>query len=95
MVKNKKQIPEFKSEEEEREFWAKHSIVDYFEVEEAIENPKLENLKPPTKKISVRLPEALLEELKMLANKHDVPYQSLMKLLLAEKVEEWRRVQVE
>lgn len=90
MAKNKKLIPEFENEDEERQFWAENSIVDYFDVKKMVKNPPLSNLKPPTKKISVRLPEALLTDLKLLANKHDVPYQSLMKILLAEKMEEWR-----
>jgi predicted DNA binding CopG/RHH family protein len=80
-----KKIPEFESEEQEREFWSEHDSSEYVDWSEA-ERVTLANLKPSTKTISVRLPESLLEELKLLANKRDVPYQSLLKLYLAERV---------
>jgi predicted DNA binding CopG/RHH family protein len=80
-----KQIPEFESEEQEREFWSEHDSSEYVDWSHA-ERVTLANLKPSTKTISVRLPESLLEELKLLANKRDVPYQSLLKLYLAERV---------
>lgn len=85
--KKLKKIPEFESEEQEREFWAEHDSADYVDWSRA-ERRTLANLKPSTKTISVRLPESLLEELKLLANKRDVPYQSLLKLYLAERVKE-------
>lgn len=87
MPKKLKKLPKFKSEQEEREFWAKHDSSDYIDWSKA----KLSifpNLKPSSKTISIRLPEALLESIKLLANKRDVPYQSLLKMLLAEKVQE-------
>ena len=80
-----KKIPEFESEEEEREFWTEHDSAEYVDWSQA-ERVTLASLKPSTKTISVRLPESLLEELKLLANKRDVPYQSLLKLYLAERV---------
>ena len=80
-----KKIPEFESEEQEREFWAEHDSSEHVDWSRA-ERVTLANLKPSTKTISVRLPESLLEELKLLANKRDVPYQSLLKLYLAERV---------
>ena len=82
-----KRMPKFKSEDEEREFWASHDATDYVDFttgQEAL----FPNLKPTTRTISIRLPEPLIDKLKMLANKRDVPYQSLLKVLLAEKVEE-------
>jgi predicted DNA binding CopG/RHH family protein len=82
----KKKIPKFKSEEEEREFWAKADSTDYLDWSKA-KRTILPNLKPSTKKISVRLPELMIEELKLLANKRDIPYQSLMKIYLAERIQ--------
>ncbi len=73
------------SEDEEREFWSKHDSTDFIDWNSA-EKVTLSNLKPSTKKISLRLPEIMLEELKVLANKRDVPYQSLMKIFLAERI---------
>lgn len=89
MKKNKKilSIPLFKNEDEERDFWATHDATDYFD----LDNPvifDLSELKPSTRPITVRLPESLLSDLKILANKKDVPYQSLLKVYLAEKVKE-------
>lgn len=88
MSKNKiKSIPNFKNEDEEREFWATHDVTDYFDMEKA-ELAIFPNLKPSTKRISIRLPETLIFRLKQIANKKDVPYQSLMKIFLAEKVKD-------
>lgn len=88
MSKNKvKSIPAFKNEDEEREFWASHDVTDYFDMEKT-ERAIFPNLKPSTKRISIRLPENLIFRLKQIANKKDVPYQSLMKIFLAEKVKE-------
>ena len=81
-----KRIPKFKSEEEEREFWETHDSTDYINWNKA-EKITFSNLKPSVKKISLRLPETMLEELKLLANKRDVPYQSLLKIFLAERIE--------
>lgn len=81
-----KQIPKFKSEDEEREFWATHDSTEYADWRKA-KKAVFSNLKPSVKKISLRLPESMLEELKLLANKRDVPYQSLLKIFLAERIE--------
>ncbi len=83
---NKKRLPKFKSEDKEREFWASHSALDYFDTSRA-RKVTLPNLKPSVKTISIRLPEIMLQELKLLANKRDVPYQSLLKIFLAERIE--------
>ena len=81
-----KRIPKFKDEDEEREFWATHDSTEYLDWRKA-EKAVFSNLKPSVKKISLRLPESMLEELKLLANKRDVPYQSLLKIFLAERIE--------
>lgn len=82
----KKKIPQFKSEDEEREFWANADSTEYMNWGNA-ERTVLPNIKPSLRKISLRLPELMLEELKVLANKRDVPYQSLVKIYLAESIE--------
>jgi predicted DNA binding CopG/RHH family protein len=82
-----KKMPKFKNEKEERDFWSDHDATDYVDFSDARE-ALFPNLKPTTRTISVRLPETLIDKLKTLANKRDVPYQSLLKVLLAEKVEE-------
>ena len=81
-----KRIPKFKNEDEEREFCATHDSSEYMNWNRA-ERITFSNLKPSVKKISLRLPESMLEELKLLANKRDVPYQSLLKIFLAERIE--------
>lgn len=83
----KSRIPKFENEDEERAFWEKADSVDFVDWNEG-KRVVFPNLKPSVKTISLRLPESLLEELKMLANKKDVPYQSLLKVYLAERVEE-------
>ncbi len=83
----KKRIPKFKNEDEEREFWATHDSTDYIDWSKG-KKVVLSKLKPSIKTISLRLPESMLEELKLLANKRDVPYQSLLKIFLAERIEE-------
>ena len=85
MKKTDKQIPKFSNENEERKFWATHSPLDYFEAGR-LKKAKFPNLKPSLKSISIRLPESMLEELKILANKKDVPYQSLAKIYLARQI---------
>ena len=85
MMKTAKPIPKFKNEDEEREFWASHSPLDYFETKN-FKKASLPNLKPSLKSISIRLPEAMLAELKIIANKKDVPYQSLAKIYLARQI---------
>lgn len=84
---NLKPIPKFESEDEEREFWATHDLTDYVDWSRA-KPVTFSRLKPTTQTISLRLPGALLENLKMLANKRDVPYQSLLKVFLAERVDQ-------
>jgi predicted DNA binding CopG/RHH family protein len=84
---DRKRIPKFKSEAEERDFWATHDTVPYLDWSRAVP-VVFPNLKPSTETISLRLPVGLLSALKMLANKRDVPYQSLLKIYLAERVGE-------
>ena len=84
-MKKQKKIPVFKSEDQERQFWAKHDITDYVDFSNA-RPVVLPNLKPSTESISLRVPKHLLERIKMLANRADIPYQSLIKDLLAEEV---------
>jgi predicted DNA binding CopG/RHH family protein len=80
-----KSIPAFKTEVEERTFWETHDSTDYVDWGKAV-RARLPNLKPSTTAISIRLPLGLLEQIKIAANKRDVPYQSLIKMWLAEKV---------
>ena len=86
MAKKAKKIPRHQSEDQERGFWAEADATDYIDWSEA-RHLVLPNLKPSLKTISLRLPEHMLAELKVLANKRDVPYQSLLKLFLAERLE--------
>ena len=87
----KKKIPKSKNEDAERQFWADHDSTEFIDWSEA-KRTLFPNLKPSTRTISLRLPEPLLEALKLLANRRDVPYQSLLKIFLAERVEqEFRR----
>lgn len=81
-----KKIPTFKTETEEQAFWAAHDSTEYVDWGNA-KRAVFPNLKPSTKTISLRLPQAMLEELKLLANKRDVPYQSLLKIFLSERIE--------
>ena len=83
----KKQIPKFESEDQERDFWETHDSTDYLDWNKA-ERVTLANLKPSTKTISIRLPESMLDELKLLANKRDVPYRALLKIFLAERIDQ-------
>jgi predicted DNA binding CopG/RHH family protein len=81
-----KQIPKFKNEDEEREFWSTHDSAEYLDWSKA-KKLRFTKLRPSVRSISLRLPEALLERIKILANRHDIPYQSLMKVYLSERVE--------
>jgi len=83
----KQKVPTFKTEDEEREFWASHDSADFIDWSKA-KRTAFPNLKPSTKTISLRLPESIIAALKVMANKRDVPYQSLLKVFLAERVEE-------
>ncbi len=84
-----KKIPEFKNEAEERAFWESHDSSDYMDWSQA-RPAAFANLKPSTKTISLRLPESLLDRIKIEANKRDMPYQSLIKAWLADDVEQNR-----
>ena len=81
-----KKIPKFKNEQAERAFWESADSTEYLDWKKA-EKALLPYLKPSVKKISLRLPELMIAEIKQLANKRDVPYQSLMKLFLAERIQ--------
>jgi len=85
-----KKIPKFKTEDEEREFWATHSPLDYFDMSKA-RRADFPNLKPTLRSISIRLPEGMIGTLKTMANRYDVPYQSLIKMMLAQGIENERR----
>jgi len=93
MTKSKsalQKIPTFKSEDEEREFWADADSTQYVDWSKA-RVVRFPNLRPSTTAISVRLPDTLLTELKLLANERDVPYQSLLKVYLADRVSSERK----
>jgi len=81
-----KELPTFKSEEEERKFWSEHDSTEYLDCSKA-RRGVFPNLKPSAKTISLRLPDAMLEELKLLANSKAVPYQSLVKVFLSERID--------
>jgi predicted DNA binding CopG/RHH family protein len=83
-------IPKFKTEDSERDFWAKADTTEYFDWSKT-KKIKFPKLKPSVASISIRLPKGLLEDIKILANKKDVPYQSLMKIYLDEKVKHKKR----
>lgn len=85
--KSLKPIPHFKNEDEEFKFWSTHDTTDYFDYDNPIKLD-LSNLKPSTKKVTLRLPLSILDDLKMIANMHDIPYQSLMKIFLSQKIDE-------
>ncbi len=84
-----RKIPKFKDEVEERAFWEKHDSSEYLDWKKA-QKRSMPNLKPSTKTISLRLPESLLDSIKIEANKRDMPYQSLIKVWLSEDVKESR-----
>jgi len=86
----RKPIPQFENETLEQEFWSSHDSTDYVDWSQA-QRVTFGRLKPSTQTISIRLPVALLEDLKLLANKRDVPYQSLVKIFLAERVAQEQR----
>ena len=86
MTENRRPIPVFETEAEERAFWESHDSSDHVDWSKA-KRTRFPNLKPSTKAISLRLPVDLLERIKMAANKRDVPYQSLIKVWLSERVD--------
>lgn len=83
----RKRIPKFRSEDEERRFWGSRDSTQYIDWKRA-KRAMMPHLKPSVRTISLRLPETMLDELRLLANKRDVPYQSLLKIFLAEKIGE-------
>ena len=85
MTRPRKTVPKFKSKSEERAFWEREDSAASLDWSRA-EHVRLPNLQPSTKSISLRLPVSLLEDIKIAAHKRDVPYQSLIKMWLAEKV---------
>jgi predicted DNA binding CopG/RHH family protein len=89
-MKTLKPIPVFRTEDQEREFWSTADTTDYFDWSKA-RRVSFPNLKPSTTTISLRLPQAMLDELKVLANQRDVSYQSLLKIFLAERMADERR----
>ncbi|MDH4395256.1 MAG: BrnA antitoxin family protein [Limnobacter sp.] len=89
-MKELKSLPKFETEKDEREFWESHDSSEYLDLSRA-QRAIFPNLKPSTKTISLRLPEGLLDSIKIEANKRDIPYQSLIKAWLAKDVQESRR----
>ncbi|HEX8196956.1 MAG TPA: BrnA antitoxin family protein [Pyrinomonadaceae bacterium] len=87
MPKKLKEIPIFESEDDEREFWAVKDSTDYIDWSTA-EDKVMPNLKPTTRTISLRISESMLEKIRLVANKRDVPYQSLIKIFLQERIDE-------
>lgn len=88
-MKRLKKIPTFKDEDAEREFWGKTDSTEYIDWSKA-QKLVLPNFRPTLRTISLRLPESMIAELKLLANQRDVPYQSLLKVFLAERIREER-----
>ena len=86
-MSNLEKIPVFENEEKEREFWAKKDSTEFMDWKKS-EKVTFSNLRPTTKTISLRLPEFILEELKLIAHKRDVPYQSLIKIFLKDRIDE-------
>jgi predicted DNA binding CopG/RHH family protein len=87
MRKELKEIPAFDNEVEEREFWAKHDSAEFVDWD-AAETVVMTKLKPTTRTISLRLSGAMLDRIRLVANKRDVPYQSLIKMILKERIDE-------
>lgn len=88
-----KKVPEFKSEAEAAAFWQSHDTTDYLDWNQA-QRVIFPNLKPSTTTISLRLPQGLLDDLRVLANERDVPYQSLLKIFLSERIAKERLAKV-
>ena len=85
----RREAPNFPDEDSERTFWEENDVVDFFDWDNSVEG-NLPRLKPSTTTISIRLPDALLDQLRSLANERDVPYQSMMKSFLADRVAQER-----
>lgn len=90
MAKKLKAVPRFRNESEERAFWESHDTADYFDLGKA-RRASFPNLKPSTAAISLRLPQDMLDGIKVAANTRDVPYQSLIKVWLKERLDADRR----
>jgi predicted DNA binding CopG/RHH family protein len=86
MRSTRKKIPKFSSEADERAFWSREDSTEYIDWSRAAE-ATMPKLRPTLRTISIRLPEGMIAELKRLANKRDVPYQSLLKVFLAERIQ--------
>ena len=86
-MKKIRNIPRFKNEDEEREFWSTHDSAEYIDWSKA-KRAYFPNSRPSSRHISIRLPERLFEQLRNIAHQKDIPYQSLMKVYLAERVKE-------
>jgi predicted DNA binding CopG/RHH family protein len=93
MKKKLKPPPKFRSEQDEREFWTTHDTTNYFDFSKSnrVDIEFDRGIEAPVKSISLRLPREMLNQLKVLANKKDIPYQSLIKVYLAEKIAEERK----
>lgn len=91
MKKKLKEIPDFKNEDEEREFWHTHDSTEYVDWDKA-ETVIFPNLKPTTRTISLRMPASMLDRIRVMANKRDVPYQSLIKMFLSDRIDEELKV---
>jgi predicted DNA binding CopG/RHH family protein len=89
----RRKIPDFKNEDEERNFWAAADSTQYVDWSSG-KRTKLVNLRPTLRTISLRLPVSMIEDLKILANRRDVPYQSLLKVFLAERLAQERKARV-
>lgn len=87
-MKKQLKLPKFKNEDEERDFWAKIDLADYFEPKD-FKRVYFPNLKPTSRSISIRIPEYILMRLKEKANALNIPYQSLIKQYIAKGV--WRK----
>ena len=86
-MRQRKSIPSFENEDQEREFWSEHDSTDYVDWSQA-ETAVFPRLKPTTRTISLRLPEYMLEQLRTIAHKRDVPYQSLIKIFLKDRIDQ-------
>jgi predicted DNA binding CopG/RHH family protein len=86
-MKKLKKIPKFKNEDKEREFWATHDSTEYLDLSKA-KSMRFPNLKPSSRSVPIRFPLPLLERIKILSNKKHIPYQSLLKIYLSERVEQ-------
>ena len=92
-MKKSKRIPSFKNKDEERDFWSTHDSTEYINWAKA-ERAHFPHLRPSSRHISIRLPERLFEQLRNIARQKDIPYQSLMKVYLAERVKEELKTRV-